>query len=82
MLVKSNQLKKEYDNIMQFNPNKFSDITTDKIKDDMIQILEIKDPNIVLEDNILIIKGENIKFENEADNVTTKLPEFCICQHL
>ena len=63
MLLKANQLNKEYDNISQFNPNKFSEVTTDKIKDDMIQILDIKEPFLSLEENILIIKGEKIKFE-------------------
>jgi hypothetical protein len=64
MLVKATKLEKEYENISQFSPNKFSEVTINKIKDDMNQIMDIKYPNIILEDNLLVIKGENIKFEN------------------
>jgi hypothetical protein len=63
MLNKVNYLQKEYDNISAFNPNKFSEISITKVKDDMTQVLDIKEPNVVLEDNLLIIKGERVPFE-------------------
>ncbi len=44
-------------------PNDFSSVNSDRIKADAAQIMDIKDADIILADNILTVKANNVKFE-------------------
>ena len=55
---------KQYKNVSQINPNDFSSVNTERVKNDAIGILEVKNPDVILADNTLTIKVDNTKFES------------------
>ena len=56
-------ISKQFKDISQITPNDFSDVKSDRIKGDAKQVLEIDNTEVILADNNLTIKANNVKFE-------------------
>ena len=52
-----------YKELANLTPNDFSSVNTDRIKGDSSQIMEVTDADVVLADNTLTVKANNVKFE-------------------
>lgn len=61
--IEAEVIASSYKSLANIMPNDFSSVNSDRIREDAIQILETKDADIVLADNILTIKANNVKFE-------------------
>lgn len=57
-------IAKQYKDLSQITPNDFSNVNSDRVKGDAIQVLGTKDAEVIFADNNLTIKASNVKFES------------------
>ncbi|MCE2705830.1 MAG: hypothetical protein LW807_01985 [Proteobacteria bacterium] len=60
----SQVLNREFKELSQTTANEFSEVSVARIKGDVTQALSVKEPDVTLQDNMLILKGDNILFES------------------
>ena len=61
--IDSQIIANQYKNLSLITPNDFSSANSDRIKADVAAIIDVKDAEILLDDNNLNIKAKNVKFE-------------------
>jgi type II secretory pathway component PulM len=57
-------IARQYNDLSQSTPNDFSSVNSDRIRQDANQILEDKNADVIISDNVLTIKADSIKFDN------------------
>lgn len=57
-------IQKEFKELSNITANEFNSVSIERIKGDTTQALSVVNPDITLQDNILIIKADNVLFES------------------
>ena len=57
-------IKNQYSALSKITANEFSDVSLQRIQGDVTQALSINTPDVTLQDNLLIIKADNVLFES------------------
>ncbi len=55
---------KEYRDLSSISANQFSSANADQIKADISEVLDVKNPNVVVQDNVLSIDVDNADFKS------------------
>lgn len=62
-LANARVLASQLKDLSQITPNDFTSVNTDRIKGDIIQLFDIKNPDVALIDKTLTIKMPDVKFD-------------------
>jgi len=60
----SEYLKKEYSDLGMITANQFNEVSLPRIEGDVKQTLRVDNANILLQDNLLVIKANNVLFDS------------------
>ncbi len=63
-MLEAGAISKQYKDIMQTSSNEFSVVKTEQIKNDLINLLDNKNPYVTLENNNLTINLDSAKFDS------------------
>jgi type II secretory pathway component PulM len=61
--LNAQSMAKEYKQLNQITSNELSQVTREKVKEDIIQVLDVKNPDVIIADNMITINIANAKFE-------------------
>ncbi|MBY0379995.1 MAG: hypothetical protein K2P99_06315 [Burkholderiales bacterium] len=62
--ISAQSIKNQYSTLSKITANQFSNIGLQRIKGDVTQALSINTPDVTLQDNLLIIKADNVLLQS------------------
>jgi type II secretory pathway component PulM len=62
--IQARSMSKIYNSLLKISGNEFSQVKLSRVKEDITQILNNKNPDAIMQDNILTIKVDNVIFES------------------
>lgn len=59
----SSAMASQYKSLIGLSASEFSDVSGDRIRGDVTHLLEVSDPDVSLQDGLLVINANNIRFD-------------------